>query len=203
MQDGDIAEFSLTLVGVAVNHLAIYLAAVKGLLPPEFKLLTIAAVAADGARKTLSGKIGRVDISAVPISSFEEIMSAGFAAEKALAIKFLTPLRLMQNGAALRSPSFPALAGALFRRISSLAYYYGGVELPYDFKWLAAKSQEVSCLSAGFKWLSLGGSLQGCTGEIICEGELTDIMPFLLLGQYLNLGKGASYGMGSYTLGSG
>jgi hypothetical protein len=200
-QGDDITEFSLALAGVAVNHLEIYIAAVKALLPPALRLLTVAAVAADGGRTVLAAGNGRVDTTAVPLTSFAEIGSRSRAGTAPLTMEFVTPLRLVRQGAPLRSPAFPVIAGALFRRISSLAFYYGGVELDHDFKWLAAQSREVRCRAEGLHWAGCGGNSQGCLGRFILEGDLTEILPFLRLGEYLNLGKGASYGLGSYTLG--
>jgi CRISPR/Cas system endoribonuclease Cas6 (RAMP superfamily) len=200
MQPGDIAEFSLTLTGGATNHLELYLAAVRAALPPPLRLLAIAAVAVDGSRKTIVCKGGRADLSAVAITSFEELMTSAIAPPDPLRIKFLTPLRLMQSGAPLYSPSFPALAGALFRRVSSLAYYYGGVELDCDFKRLAEKSRDVKCDNSDLKWINWGGALQGVVGRVSLSGELDELLPFLHLGELLNVGKGASYGMGSYCV---
>ncbi|NJD90473.1 MAG: CRISPR system precrRNA processing endoribonuclease RAMP protein Cas6 [Geobacter sp.] len=200
MQPGDIAEFSLTLVGGATNHLALHIAAVRAALPPQLRLLAVAAVASDGSRKSITVRGGKADFSAVPVISFEEIMAGAVAVADPLKINLLAPLRLMQNGAPLYAPSFPALAGALFRRISSLAYYYGGVELDCDFKWLAEKSRAVHCDNSGLKWVNWGGALQGVSGSIAVSGELAELLPFLCLGELLNVGKGASYGMGSYRL---
>lgn len=200
MRSADIVEFSLTLAGGAANHLELYIAAVRWALPPQLALLAIAAVAADGSRKTIANRGGKADLSAIPVTSIEEVMGSAVAASDSLKINFLTPLRLMQGGMPLYTPAFPALAGALFRRVSSLAYYYGGVELDCDFKWLAEKSRAVSCDNSGLKWVNWGGALQGVVGSATVSGDLADLLPFLRLGELLNVGKGASYGMGSYRL---
>jgi hypothetical protein len=200
LQPGDVEDFSLTLVGVAVNHLEHYIAAVRNVLPPQLTLLSVAAVAADGRRITLASGCGRVDTAAVPLTSFEEIGDRSLDPVAPLVMEFTTPLRLLQQSTPLRVPSFPVIAGALFRRVSSLAYYYGGVELDHDFKWLASRSREVRCRPEKLQWGSMGGSMQGCSGRFVLEGDLSEILPFLLLGEYLNLGKGAAYGMGCYSL---
>lgn len=200
MQCADIAEFSLALVGGATNHFELHISAIRAALPPQLELLAVAAVAADGSRKVLAARGGKADLSAVPVTSFEEIMGNTVAATDQLKINVHTPLRLMQNGAPLYKPTFPALAGALFRRVSSLAYYYGGVELDCDFKWLAEKSRAVSYDNSGLKWVNWGGALQGVTGTISIAGEFSELLPFLRLGELLNVGKGASYGMGRYSI---
>jgi CRISPR/Cas system endoribonuclease Cas6 (RAMP superfamily) len=37
-------------------------------------------------------------------------------------------------------------------------------------------------------------------GDGVLNGDFNELMPFLALGEYLHLGKGASYGMGQYRL---
>jgi len=114
-------------------------------------------------------------------------------------MSFQTPLRLIHKGSPLRNLSFSAITGALFRRISSLAYYYGREELPHDFKWLAQQSQLVVCRRSDLNWVNRGGSLQGVEGQVDFSGALAEFIPFLHLGNVLNIGKGAAYGMGNYS----
>jgi len=40
----------------------------------------------------------------------------------------------------------------------------------------------------------------GFLGEITFEGELTEFLPFLKLGEYLHIGKGTVYGLGKYEI---
>jgi len=40
----------------------------------------------------------------------------------------------------------------------------------------------------------------GCIGSITFAGNLTQFMPFLLLGEKINVGKGTSFGLGKYRL---
>jgi hypothetical protein len=197
-------ELSLVIVGDATRHLQLYLKSLQQLFGrgSQFgvRLAEVAAIAADGSRQAIGGGDGRLDLGVIPFRLFAEAGSLPVTDDGAVSLQLLSPLRLLKDGKAQRCPSFPLLAGALFRRVSALAYYYGGVEPELDFKWLAARSRLVSSDPPQLEWTSWGGTLQGIVGELDFSGELQEFMPFLRLGELLNVGKGAAYGMGSYAL---
>ena len=66
-------------------------------------------------------------------------------------------MRIMAEGRPLREFSFSPFIRALFRRVSAMAYYYGGSEAELDFKWLAERSRSVACAEANFRWVEWGG----------------------------------------------
>jgi hypothetical protein len=197
---------TLTLFGEATSQLETYLKALELLFPEQgqgnpwrVRLLRIEAIAGDGV-PTVLPRGGRPEFSSLPLLSFEELFSTGLAATDTVTLELLTPLRLLHQGMPLRDLPFSALAGVLFRRVSSLAYYYGGLELPHDFKWLAQLSRGITCRNNRLVWVNRGGGVQGLEGRVTYQGELEEFLPFLALGRRLNLGKGATYGMGCYRL---
>jgi hypothetical protein len=203
-RDTEEYELALVIVGDATRHLELYLKSMQQLGGRNsalgVELQEIAALAADGSRQLLGAGSGRLNLAATPFRSFAEAGSAPVSSHGPITLQLHAPLRILQDGKPLRCPSFQVLAGALFRRVSALAYYYGGVELEQDFKWLATKSREIDGTASQLVWANWGGALQGVCGELSFSGELEEFMPFLRLGELLNVGKGASYGMGSYTL---
>jgi CRISPR-associated endoribonuclease Cas6 len=204
-RQGEPVEIGLTLVGQAANHLPLYLAALQQLFClPAFRrqvqvlLRAIAVSDSVGTRQPLLTAAGQFSLDRVLL-----LNAADLAAESggpSVTITLQTPLRLLRDGHPLRELAVPTFMGGLFRRISSLAYYYGAIALTYDFKLLAARSRELTLASSTCRWADWGGGSQGLLGSFTLTGDLADFWPFLLLGSHLHLGKGASYGLGDYRL---
>lgn len=197
---GDGFSFSLVLAGSCTNHLETCIAATRAALPGSIRISSTSSVAFDGSRRKIPMRSGRPDLTALSLISMADLMQGGDAAAERLTIHFETPLRLLSHGGVLRSPDFAHIAGALFRRISSLVYYYGGIEPDFDFKWLAKKAGEIVVDRSRLRWVNWSGSIQGVLGNLEISGDLSELLPFLKVGEFLNVGKGAAYGMGSYRL---
>ncbi len=196
-------ELTLVIAGEVIRHLDLFIKAVLSLFESSrvfkgWQVSRLEAVSVDGTRAAIPSD-GAGEFASLPILSFDELFTAGGGNCSRVTMNFQTPLRLLHKGSPVKDLSFSTVAGALFRRISSLAYYYGKEELPHDFKWLAQRSQEIVCTRSGLQWVNRGGGLQGVEGELEFGGELADFIPFISLGDRLNIGKGASYGMGSYS----
>jgi len=198
-------ELGLVLVGTAMNDLTTYIAALQRLFDGSrrglsgFELVSIESKSGMGDRKLLFKSDGFIDLSLLSLISAEDIKDA-FKITRDISFNFITPVRILHNGRALqKGVPFNILMGGLFRRISSLAFYYSK-EMDEDFKWLVKQSQDIELIESDLLWENFGGSFQGLTGKMRFEGDLTDFMPFIKLGELLHMGKGATYGMGQYFL---
>ena len=128
---------------------------------------------------------------------------------KAVTLDFLSPVRLVYRGKLVEDLEFHIIFRSLLRRISSLSQFHCGTRLDLDFKSLVARAETIKTSNKQLRWydwerysrrqdarMKLGGVL----GEIACEGHLTEFMPFITLGQWINVGKGTSFGLGQYKL---
>jgi CRISPR-associated endoribonuclease Cas6 len=127
-----------------------------------------------------------------------------------LNLLFLTPTRLKFDGNLSPRPKFHILFRNLLRRISLLSYFHCGEELGLDFRGLIEKSKEVTVQKENLTWfdwerysncqetkMKMGGFI----GSITFEGNLKELLPFIILGEYIHVGKGISFGLGKYKIG--
>ncbi|MRR08036.1 MAG: CRISPR system precrRNA processing endoribonuclease RAMP protein Cas6 [Deltaproteobacteria bacterium] len=120
-------------------------------------------------------------------------------------LHLVTPLKIMREGKALRHFSFSIFMRTLMRRVSSLAAHYCDDSLSADFRWLASLCETVVVSNSSIRWVEWGGGKQGgklagLTGEVTVVVVPEEFIPFLLLGELLNVGKGAAFGLGRYSL---
>ena len=126
-----------------------------------------------------------------------------------ITISLLTPLRLRFDGHITDKIEFHVLIRNLLRRISSLSYFHCGEKFQVDFKGLIEKAKAVNQTKSDIhwydwkrystrqeEWMSLGG----VTGTVSYEGDISDFMPLLRLGEYVHVGKGTSFGLGKYEI---
>jgi hypothetical protein len=193
-------EILLTLAGNANNHLQVFLLSMQLALD---KLATEIS-----SSFTITGKYstGNDDQKSELHGSGEGLVlvspAEDFGLSSAIRVDFHSPLRLLREGKLVRRISFPDFIRAVMRRISSIAYYYGEVEMDVDFKSLVERSHNIETVDESLSVERLPQFIEGMTGYIVFEGDLTDFSMFLSIGKEFNLGKGSSYGAGCYNVSS-
>lgn len=203
---GKRVDIGLTLVGNATHFIPFYLAALRLLLRRggiPAAIVGVDSLDYGGARYRIAEGEESVNPGRVVYLSFQGMTEAALLPPDELSLAIVTPLRILQEGRPLRDLSFSSFIRPIMRRVSSLAYYYGGVELPFDFKWLARKSESVAGDTDALQWVNWGRGRQGLAGllgRVTFKGGVADFLPFLLTGEYLHVGKGASYGLGCYRV---
>ena len=121
-----------------------------------------------------------------------------------ITISLLTPLRLRFDGHITDKIEFHVLIRNLLRRISSLSYFHCGEKYQVDFKGLIERAGAVKLIKSDIQWFDWKRystrqeewmSLGGVTGTVSYEGDLSDFMLLLRLGEYVHVGKGTSFGL--------
>ncbi len=126
-----------------------------------------------------------------------------------LTLNFLTPTRLKYNGRLILDLEFHILLRNLLRRIATLSYFHCGEELSLDFRGLLEKAKKVGVRNRELRWYDWERyshrqetrmRLGGFVGRISFEGEIEEFKPYLLMGEYIHVGKGTGFGLGRYEI---
>lgn len=126
-----------------------------------------------------------------------------------LALTFLTPTRIIEEGRPARTVDFSLFFETLARRLDNLAAFHGlpGARLCNGA--LRSRAKEIRTVRSDLRWVDQerysrrqGRSIPqgGWVGAIVFEGELTPFLPYLWLGEQVHVGKGATFGMGRYEV---
>lgn len=132
--------------------------------------------------------------------------------EGGIRLHFHTPYRGMHDGRLVRAERFdfqPFVMG-LIRRISLLHAHHAGVELETDFRALSEMAEQIPVLDQALRWYEWSRysnrqqtkvQMGGLLGSFSLPPEvLANYWPWLWLGQWVHVGKGAVMGMGEYSL---
>jgi CRISPR-associated endoribonuclease Cas6 len=128
----------------------------------------------------------------------------------ALTLDFLTPCRIIYRNR-LTTPSdfnFLILMKNLLRRIYLLSYLFDS-RLQIDYKALLEQAENVKIERNKLYWYDWERyssrqdermKLGGFKGEITFGGQITPLLPFIKIGEYIHLGKDTSFGLGKYII---
>jgi hypothetical protein len=202
---------TLALVGKAFNHTTEFINAFRSLLVTGHKagLFAEAAVvlveSLDFHGNPTAVARGEVvpDTGSLVILDAQGVVDSRCQPTDAVGVTFITPLKLAKTGKIMCSFDAGQFVRSLMRRVSALTYYYCGYEMRDNFREYAHAANRIELLEDNFFYADAGRrsqALSGVMGDGVLNGDFNDLMPFLALGEYLHLGKGASYGMGHYRL---
>jgi CRISPR/Cas system endoribonuclease Cas6 (RAMP superfamily) len=126
-----------------------------------------------------------------------------------ITIRFLTPTLLRAGGEVVRRPEFHHLFKRLRDRINALSSFFGEEPLNQDFRGLGQRAERVRTVSAQTDWVERyrkssktreRHELSGFVGEATYEGDLTEFLPWLVLGELVHVGKHTAWGNGLLSL---
>lgn len=132
-----------------------------------------------------------------------------FPTMASLTLDFRTPLRLKTDGKLVQRLTFPLLFERLVHRLSLLAKFYGSDRNFPDLSELVRAARHVRVSSDELHWhdwqrysrrQKTTMKLGGLRGRITFAGELAPFVPYLRLGESVNVGNGTTFGLGKYVL---
>ncbi|MFQ5771365.1 MAG: CRISPR system precrRNA processing endoribonuclease RAMP protein Cas6 [bacterium] len=213
-QKEEVLAFGLVLIGRAVEFLPYFIYTFDqlgimgiGRSKGKFKLMEVTSLTPEchtiynGDSKTLTA-----DYS---VMSTESCDTKKETIDR-VTLKFLTPTRIKVNGHLIMEMPFRELVLTLLRRLHTLAHLHMPASV-YEWQWRAIleSAADVVIAQKNLHWcdwerysnrqktrMKLGGFL----GEITYKGNLTDWLPLLTVGEFVHVGKGATFGLGKYEV---
>ncbi|MEZ0328051.1 MAG: CRISPR system precrRNA processing endoribonuclease RAMP protein Cas6 [Dissulfuribacterales bacterium] len=123
-----------------------------------------------------------------------------------LTVKYITPIRLKEQGRLTKELPFHTLFFAAMRRITALEQVYGENTTEMNYDGLIARAQDVKTCDSTLVWKEFSHysgrqkiaiKLGGLVGYATYEAEnLQDFLPFLQYAERVHLGKQTVFGLG-------
>jgi len=124
-------------------------------------------------------------------------------------LQFETPARITVQGRTTRRPSLEDIVKTLSRRVFLLRYFHCGrreEQVSDDFIEAAKEARAVE-VDVNWKEATRYSTRQerkvpigGFLGRLTYEGDIGLLRPLLRAGEYVHVGKNATFGLGKYTL---
>ena len=212
---GELFSFHVVLIGRALKELPLIILAwrralARGLAAGDGTAELVRVIHCDSGGDMI---VHIPDVGAV-LSHQQRVpvnpASLGSLAPTRVTLHIFTPLRLQQNGYAIRQEKLEArtLLMAIVRRANLLGEFHGEGPITESFAALHAAAVDIRDIKAltWRDWTRYSSrqeqkmTLGGVVGEWSLEGNLAPFLPYLHLGQWLHAGKEAVFGLGGYRL---
>ena len=212
---GDMLTFELVLIGKAINYLPYFVYAFDrlgnhgiGKGRGRFKIAKITDTLSPNEESVYDPITSQFDQNYTTITP-QKFLTKENKTPQRITFNFITPTRIKYENKYTSNPEFHVLIRTLLRRISSLSYFHTKTELEIDYKKLIEESQKIKTAAKKIKWYVFERysarqdtkmNLDGFTGQMTFEGDFTQFLPYLKLGEYIHIGKNTSFGLGKYIL---
>ncbi len=211
----DIFSFEFILIGRALSQLPLIVYAWQRALATGIakgdgtaKLLCVSLIEEHSETTIYRQEEGQIKTHTAELINARS--EAQQAVSQQISLHIETPLRIQQNG----RPKHPEeLTGrdlliTLLRRIALISEFHVGKKLEIDFMELGEAANQLKSTKqlAWQDWTRYSNrqkqemTLGGVMGDWQLEGELQPFLSILKLGQWLHIGKNASFGLGRYQL---
>jgi len=216
-------SFDMVLIGDRMNYLSYLIVTLIelgkvgiGLNRGRFTIRDI-RILKDGASEPIyESDKGLVRNIHKPVTGNELIEYAKGMNPNRVTLSFLTPTRIRYNPTGekgksnvVRVPEFHHIIRRLRDRVNALSATYCGGSMDADFKGMAERAMTVKAREVNLRWVERKRRSRtqetihdqsGFTGSITFEGDLSEFLPLILLGEYIHVGEDAVFGNGWYQL---
>lgn len=214
-EPGEELALELCLVGRGNDYLAYFIYAFEemgnqglGRDRGKIELVSVASTwrdektVYDHAKQAFIGEVER--ITSADIEARAETLSG-----KPLRIVFETPTRIKSKGSLTESPDLGVLFPTLLRRLNSLNYFHSGGPNDVDVKPILMAAQATATENVGMEWVDWDRysgrqqrrmKLGGFIGTVDYPPLNPLLLPALVWGELLHVGKASAFGLGKYRI---
>ncbi len=211
-QTGEMLSFGLVLIGRAHTQLPLILYAWQRALEHGIgkgdgnaRLKNVSLIEAETEKSIYSAEEGQIKSHTPGIAITNENKQT-----QSITLRIETPLRLQQNSRPMGPDELTGrdLLVNLLRRVALISEFHAEQKLQLDFHSLGEAAHDISSeKKLHWKdWTRYSSrqkqemTLGGVVGDWSLAGNLEPFNPLLQLGQWLHIGKNASFGLGRYQL---
>lgn len=215
-QPGDVLNFELTLIGQVIDLVPYFIYCFIelgkigiGKRKGKYVLEEVRYKALNGSETVIYRDHDQTLKSIPPPVTWDMLINNDIPSSHSLTLLFLTPLRLKEKGDLVVNLNFPIFIARLIERINVLSYFYCNGPPPEENQALLKEAQRIKVKAKRLRWYdweryssrqNTRMKLGGLIGTITFSGNLTPFMPYLLLGQYIHVGQGTTFGLGRYEI---
>jgi len=210
---GDLLDFEMVLIGPAIEALPYFIYTFTelgtmglGSRRGKYDLVKVDLLRGEQALRIYDG-------STQTLTSYPPAERIGPYPEDSRAntvtLRFLTPLRLKVKGDLATQLTFPLFFDRLAQRLTLLASFYNSSIAPPDFSPLLALAQYIAVTVNELHWYDWERysarqkdtmKFGGLKGRMALSGELGAFMPYVRVGQQVNVGQSTTFGLGRYII---
>lgn len=215
---GMLLTVGLVLIGRAIDYLPHFIFGFEelgrsglGRGRSRFRLEGVASVPAEGRRAPLyDGRAQRLTSGpqGVPVIDLARVADV---APSTVTLRFLSPTCLQHGGRMAPSGDFHfhVLMRNLLRRVNFLNYFHCGGDLMDNPGGLLAAAREVETVEIRLRhvaWERYSARqdqrvpMSGLVGQVTYRGDLAPFWPWLVAGELVHVGSGATFGLGRYRI---
>jgi len=217
---GDVMTCDLILVGDAIEYLPYFIAGINqlghqgiGKSMGHYVITGVMCLRPNApAYEVYSGPEDRFEDLRAPTTGDELTLQYEGVSPTQIALSFITPTRLKHQGHLLKqAPPFHVIMRRLLDRIAELSLFFHDMPLALDMRAWKSASESVRLLESHvtpYDWERYSNrqrtrmKLGGVVGTATYAGDLAPFLPLLSLGEWLHVGKGATFGLGKYRIAS-
>ena len=178
----------------------------------------------NGSRKVLTDSFRALSLSLLSVSSSSlspdsvspsvsgpslSQLSVSSLSVSSLSVSSLTRTRIMFENQLAADCEFHVLFRNLVRRIALLDYFHCSGEFPPERREFVEQARVIETVTSDLRWVDWERysnrqqrrmRMGGFVGQVTYRGNFTEFLPYLLLGTYTHVGKGATFGLGKYRI---